>query len=82
VTKVDRSGGIPGAIPARDMQAGKIVTEVVGSAPDGSGRYIDPSFPNMGKHFRGEPVITRSPGVSKLDRADYLAPTQRGPSTK
>jgi hypothetical protein len=64
------------------MQAGKIVTEVVGYAPDGSGRYIDPTFPNQGRHIQGAAVLTRSPGVSKLDQAGYVAPTKQGPSTK
>jgi hypothetical protein len=59
-----RGGNIAPSLPARDLQAGKRVTERVGYV-DGS--YKAPTHPNMRKHFQGVPVINRSMGVSKLE---------------
>jgi hypothetical protein len=76
---LDRGGNIPGALPARDLKAGKPATERVGYV---NGTYKVPTFPNTGKHFQGAPVITRSLGVSKLDTVAYTGATKRGPGTK
>lgn len=80
VLAADRSAKLPGALPARDRQAGKMTSEHVGYRADGS--FKEQTHPNTGKHFQGAAVLTRSPGLSKLDQAGYLSPTKRGPSTK
>lgn len=42
-----------GPAAAVGLQPGKPVSKTVGHAPDGSGRFIEPTHPNTGKHTGG-----------------------------
>ncbi|MGH9643440.1 MAG: hypothetical protein ACRD3Q_13575 [Terriglobales bacterium] len=58
---LDRSDEVPASLPAHHMPGGTAHTEVVGFAPDGSGRHIPASHPNTQRHVGGVHQDTNRP---------------------